>query len=71
MHIQYAIVFVNDMPKATAFYRDVLGLPLKLESPAWIEFATEGSTLALHLADVSALPTQPGVSTGRVGVLPV
>ncbi len=32
------------------FYRDVLGLPLKFESPGWTEFATEGATLALHFA---------------------
>ncbi len=61
MHIQYAMAFVSDMPKATAFYRDVLGLPLKFESPVWTEFATEGATLALHLSDAPALPKQPGV----------
>lgn len=33
MHIQYAMVFVSAMQQATAFYRDVLGLPLKFESP--------------------------------------
>ena len=26
MKIQYAMVFVSDMDKATAFYRDVVGL---------------------------------------------
>jgi hypothetical protein len=30
-----------------------LGLPLKFESPGWTEFATEGATLALHLAESS------------------
>ncbi|MCI0405826.1 MAG: hypothetical protein L0209_07105, partial [candidate division Zixibacteria bacterium] len=34
-----------------AFYRDVIGLPLKFESPGWTEFATEGAALALHAAD--------------------
>lgn len=51
MRINYAIVFVSDMARSVAFYRDVLGLPLKFESPHWTEFATEGSTLALHPAD--------------------
>jgi len=46
--IDYTIVFVSDMKRAVEFYRDVLGLPLKFESPDWTEFATEGSTLALH-----------------------
>jgi len=46
--IDYAIVMVSDMKRSTQFYRDVLGLPLKFESPDWTEFATEGTTLALH-----------------------
>jgi len=50
MRISYAIVFVSDMKRSVAFYRDVLGLPLKFESPGWTEFATEGATLALHSA---------------------
>ena len=48
MRLNYAIVHVSDMARAAAFYRDVLGLPLKFESPGWTEFATEGATLALH-----------------------
>ena len=61
MEIRYAMVFVSDVPKATAFYRDVLGIPLKFESPHWTEFATEGATLALHATDAPALRNQPGV----------
>src|SRR5262245_29825984 len=48
MRISYAIVFVSDMKRSVSFYRDVLGLPLRFESPGWTEFATEGATLALH-----------------------
>jgi lactoylglutathione lyase len=48
MRLNYAIVFVSDMQRSVAFYRDVLGLPLRFESPGWTEFATEGATLALH-----------------------
>ena len=51
MRINYAIVFVSDMQRSIAFYRDVLGLPLRFESPGWTEFATEGATLALHSTD--------------------
>ena len=46
-----AIVFVSDMSKSVAFYKDIIGLPLKFESSHWTEFATEGATLALHLSD--------------------
>ena len=53
MRVSYAIVFVSDMSRSVSFYRDVMGLPLKFESPEWTEFATEGATLALH-ASVAA-----------------
>ncbi|MBI1749106.1 MAG: VOC family protein [Acidobacteria bacterium] len=52
--IPYTMVFVSDMQRSIAFYRDVLGLPLKFESPGWTEFATEGTTLALHKASIPA-----------------
>jgi len=51
VRLNYAIVFVSDMKRSTAFYRDVLGLPLRFESPGWTEFATEGATLALHASE--------------------
>jgi len=33
MRVNYAILFVSDMKRSVLFYRDVLGLPLKFESP--------------------------------------
>jgi lactoylglutathione lyase len=54
MRVNYAIVFVSDMKRSVAFYRDVLGLPLRFESPGWTEFATEGATLALHASEGAA-----------------
>jgi lactoylglutathione lyase len=53
MRVNYAIVFVSDMKRAVSFYRDVIGLPLKFESPGWTEFATDGATLALHASEAS------------------
>lgn len=47
----HAIIFVSDMARSVAFYRDVLGLPLRSESPKWTEFKTPGTMLVLHLAD--------------------
>ena len=46
--LSYAIKFVDDMDKADAFHRDVLGLTLKFQSPGWSEFVTGETTLALH-----------------------
>jgi len=54
MRINYSIIFVSDMGQSVAFYRDVVGIPLKFESPGWTEFVTEGATLALHKADSPA-----------------
>ena len=54
MKVDYAIVFVSDMKRAVSFYRDVLGLLLKFESPYWTEFATDGATLALHVSETSS-----------------
>lgn len=56
MRVNYAIIFVSDMMRSVSFYRDVLGLPLKFESPGWTEFATEGATLALHASGTSPSP---------------
>lgn len=50
MKLTYVIKFVADMDRAVAFHRDVLGLPLKFQSPGWSEFATGETTLALHPA---------------------
>ena len=62
----HAIIFVSDMARSIAFYRDVLGLPLRFETPEWTEFDTPGSTLALHLADDSnpALCRQNSIPAG-------
>jgi lactoylglutathione lyase len=64
MQVSYAIVFVSDMRRAVAFYRDVLGLPLRFDSPHWTEFATDGATLALHLSGEAV--SEPRSSTADV-----
>ena len=51
VRFNYVIVFVSNMARSVAFYRDVLGLPVRFESPKWTEFETPGTTLALHIAD--------------------
>ena len=48
--LKYVIEFVEDMDRAVKFYRDVVGLTLKFESPEWSEFATGETSLALHRA---------------------
>lgn len=53
--LTYVIEFVADMDRAVKFYRDVLGLPVKFQSPGWSEFATGETTLALHPASAENL----------------
>ena len=49
----YVIVFVSDMDKSLAFYRDILGFSLKHQSHKWTELNTGETTIALHLADTA------------------
>ena len=69
MRVQYSIIMVADMARSVAFYRDVIGMPLRFETPQWTEFATEGATFALHTADEgTATPEVPlGAGTCRPG----
>ena len=49
--IGYVILYVRDVEKSAAFFRDALGIPVKMASPEWTELGTEGTTLALHRSD--------------------
>jgi predicted enzyme related to lactoylglutathione lyase len=42
------ILFTPDMPRLTRFYRDVLGLRLKIDEPNYKEFDAGGCGIALH-----------------------
>jgi lactoylglutathione lyase len=46
--VDYVMVIVSNMARSVKFYRDILGIPLKFESPEWTEFLTGSTTLALH-----------------------
>jgi lactoylglutathione lyase len=75
--LTYAILFVADMDKAIAFYRDKFDLKLKFATPFWSEFDTGSTTLALHPASEAnppgrvqlgfATPDLPRVYAGREG----
>jgi predicted enzyme related to lactoylglutathione lyase len=44
----YTLVFVRDMTRAVAFYRDALGMKVRVATPAWSELEVAGATVALH-----------------------
>jgi lactoylglutathione lyase len=58
--IDYTMVVVSDMTRSVAFYRDLLGIPLKFESPEWTEFLTGATTLALHGGGLALDPAGKG-----------
>jgi predicted enzyme related to lactoylglutathione lyase len=49
--LSYVIVYVTDTAKAVAYYRDTLGMKVKIEEDGWIEIDAGATTLALHHAD--------------------
>ncbi len=69
MKLNYVIEFVGDMRRAVSFYRDVLGLPLKFESPGWSEFSTGEISLGLHPASETnpAGSIEPGLNVTNLG----
>lgn len=50
MELRQAMIFAKDMAVMTAFYRDGLGLRMRLDRSRgdWVEFEAGGSLLALH-----------------------
>ena len=70
--VDYIKVNVSDMSRSVAFYRDILGLPLKFQSPGWSEFQTGATTLALHLIRARSggeggAPAEPLAGTCSIG----
>ena len=71
--VGYSRIIVSDLKRSVAFYRDVLGVPLKFESDEWAEFATLGTRLALKAGapPVAAIPERSADGkpfAGRVGI---
>jgi lactoylglutathione lyase len=69
--VGYVILFVGDLERSVAFYRDVIGVPFKLQGDGYVEFATRGTRFGLY--DRSRLdeltgqgPEGPGAPGGEV-----
>jgi lactoylglutathione lyase len=58
------ILLVSDMDKSMKFYRDVLELPVKNTSAAWVEFFSSGTVLALHPSKYKTRTKNSGVLVG-------
>jgi lactoylglutathione lyase len=46
--VGYVILFVTDLERSVAFYRDVVGLPFRLQGDGYVEFATKGAKFGLY-----------------------
>jgi lactoylglutathione lyase len=57
--LSYAILYVKNVAKSVPFYRDTLGIKVKMESPDWVEFETGATTLALHAEEKLASHKDP------------
>jgi len=57
MELVEVVVYTQDMGRATAFYRDLLGLEPTYESEHWTTFRTGACTLALHSGSKAPDPT--------------
>ncbi len=53
----YVVVYVDDLDRCAAFYRDVLGIPVDYAAPGWTQFKTRGAALVLHPKTDPASPT--------------
>ncbi|MBM7412341.1 putative enzyme related to lactoylglutathione lyase [Clavibacter michiganensis] len=51
---------VTDMKRATAFYRDVLGLTITSESDTWSEIETSGVVIGLNARENAAVSEHGG-----------
>jgi lactoylglutathione lyase len=73
-HVGYVILFVADLERSVAFYRDVVGLELRLAGDGYVEFATQGAKFGLYdrnrLAELTGQGSEPpGAPGGEVVLL--
>jgi lactoylglutathione lyase len=69
MHrVGYVILFVADLERSVAFYRDVIGVPFRLQGDGYVEFATEGARFGLYDRNrLGGLTGQDATAPGRPG----
>ena len=66
--VGYVILFVGDLERSVAFYRDVIGLPFKLQGDGYVGFATRGTRFGLYDRNrLDELTGQDSTTPGRPG----
>lgn len=46
--MKYVILYINDLEKSIHFYKDILGLPVKMQQGTYVEFDTGVTTLSVN-----------------------
>ncbi|WP_458122092.1 VOC family protein [Paenibacillus sp. Z6-24] len=74
LSMKYIILYVNDFEQSMRFYRDILGLPIKMEAGTYVEFDTGATTLSINtresvneLLDLGLTADVPAASSFEVG----
>jgi len=71
--VDYVILYVRDIERSIAFYRDVVGLPFKFLESGYAEFATRGTKFALFdralVPDLIGREQSEGGPAGEVAFL--
>lgn len=60
--IDYVIWYVESLSRSTTFYRDVIGLEVRIEGDGYVEFAMDNTKFSL--VDRANLPDLIGMNTG-------
>ena len=64
--LNWVILNVKNTGESLPFYRDVLGMKVKLEVPGWVELNTGHTTVALHGTEGSDQPHEKAGPTTLV-----
>ena len=73
MRIDYVILYVEDLDRSIAFYREMIGLQVKFRDRNYAEFVTEGSKFGLFerakLPELIGLDDRVGGPSGEIAFL--
>jgi lactoylglutathione lyase len=60
------ILAVKDLDKSTAFYHELLGLPIKNQRRTWVDLGQTGALLSLHPAAITSDHSSNSLEGGMV-----
>ena len=63
--MKYVILYVNDFEKTMHFYKDIIGLTVKMQHDTYVEFDTGSTTLSINTRESVKEITGLNVSEGN------